>query len=142
MAVPYRPGPGLMNGRRYVHNVFAYDAQGNPITGVQLFDQKGRPLAVNEGVVARGHTVTYPWLNGSTGLYSVFPLPTRQQRRYGPVDGAWESDNPPLLAQPPLAVVPPGSLPSQPEAEADAEPETATGRAGKHAGSTDSEKSG
>lgn len=138
MAVPYKPEPGLMNGSRYVHNVFAYDARGNPITGVQLFDQKGRPLAVNGDFVGRGHTATYPWLNGSQGLYNVFPLPTRQQRAHGQVDNAWDSENPPVLPAPPLAVVPPVSLPSQPPAEADAEP----GSAEDQGGSADSEKTG
>lgn len=142
MGRPYRPEPGLMNGSRYVHNVFAYDALGNPIMGVQLFDQRGRPLNVNREYATtyrrRGNEVAYPWLNGSQGLYNVFPLPSRQQRAFGQVESAWESENPPVLPAPPLAVVPPVSLPAQPEAEADAEPDSADGQGG----SADSEKPG
>ena len=37
---------GLENNGHLVHNVHAYDVQGLPIEGVQLFDQAGRPLAV------------------------------------------------------------------------------------------------
>jgi hypothetical protein len=36
--------PGLAVDGQRVRNVFAYDAQGNPIEQVQLFDQDGQPL--------------------------------------------------------------------------------------------------
>ncbi|MCU1534461.1 MAG: hypothetical protein JWR53_942 [Glaciihabitans sp.] len=35
---------GLTYGGKQVGNIFAFDAQGNPLTGVQLYDQDGRPL--------------------------------------------------------------------------------------------------
>lgn len=38
------PPPGLAVDGTRVRNIFAYDAEGNPIAGVQLFDQDGRPL--------------------------------------------------------------------------------------------------
>lgn len=38
------PTPGLAVDGTRVRNIFAYDAAGNPIEGVQLFDQDGRPL--------------------------------------------------------------------------------------------------
>ncbi|MBD3943471.1 hypothetical protein IF188_17400 [Microbacterium sp. NEAU-LLC] len=37
--------PGLAVDGMRVRNIFAYDADGNPIPAVQLFDQDGRPLA-------------------------------------------------------------------------------------------------
>lgn len=36
--------PGLAVDGTRVRNIFAYDTEGNPIEGVQLFDQDGRPL--------------------------------------------------------------------------------------------------
>ena len=115
------PVAGLMNRGEFVENVFAYDAQGRPLTGVQLFDQDGRPLAVNNGATddwddaGRG-TVQYPWLSGAdaTAVWNVFPLPTRTQDGY---DGswhaqAWSSTRPPQLPAAPLVAVPSVSLPS------------------------------
>lgn len=145
----YHPEPGLMSGNRYVRNVFAYDAQGKPLEGVQLFDQKGRPLNVNPEYAKTwrgpGTVLAYPWLNGSQGLYNVFPLPKRQQRANGLVEDAWESENPPVLPAPPLAVVPPVSLPTQSaevEDEPEDQPEKTEGTSGEKAGSADSEKPG
>jgi hypothetical protein len=40
------PTPGLMQSGEQVTNVFAYDADGQPLTDVQLFDQSGRALNV------------------------------------------------------------------------------------------------
>lgn len=49
----YNPAPaGTSIDGEQVSNIFAYDAKGNPLTGVQLFDQRGRPLDV--GSDARG----------------------------------------------------------------------------------------
>lgn len=36
--------PGLVLDGNRVRNIFPYDAQGNPLTGVQLFDEQGRAL--------------------------------------------------------------------------------------------------
>ena len=38
---------GLAYNGNQVSNIFAYDAQGNPLTDVQLFDQNGKPLDVS-----------------------------------------------------------------------------------------------
>lgn len=111
-------GPGLMAGNRYVRNVFAYDAQGNPLTGVQLYDQKGRPLVVNPdpyySTYRSGGTRvhTYPWFNGDQKLFNVYPLPVRQQRGYQPARDPWSTARPPALPSAPLAVVPPVALPT------------------------------
>lgn len=37
---------GLLENGNQVANIFAYDAQGNPLTDVQLFDQDGKPLNI------------------------------------------------------------------------------------------------
>lgn len=110
---------GLVNDHRRVRNVFAYDAQGNPLTGVQLYDQTGRPLAVDPDSFARVRTGTgpglvYPWLNGTHELWNVFPLPVREQRGWRRPAEVWDAQRPPVLPQPPLAVVPPVALPTPP----------------------------
>ncbi|MCW2757957.1 MAG: hypothetical protein JWO46_1703 [Nocardioidaceae bacterium] len=82
-----------------VQNIYPYDAQGNPLVGVQLVDEQGRRLAVapyEEGVV--------PWTNGRTKLFSVFPLPTRAlDKETGEYTGT-------PTVSPPLASLPPVSL--------------------------------
>lgn len=110
---------GLVYRGQSVRNVFPYDAQGRPLTGVQLFDQEGRPLRVarTSEVDWDDHgrdrwAVTYPWMNGGRALYNVVPLAMRDQARDGRPASAWTSANPPALPQPPLAVVPPVALPA------------------------------
>jgi hypothetical protein len=122
------PEPGLMNQGEFVRNVYPYDAQGTPLTGVQLFDQRGNPLNIadwySEDLDGDGRVeVSYPWLNGEKRLFNVFPLPEREQSdwRTEVFPNAWTSANPPALPTPPLAVVPPAALPL-PEA---ADPEAA-----------------
>ena len=118
------PEGDLMNGRSYVRNVYAYDAEGNPLTGVQLFDQRGRPLNVNPGrstiYAGPGHVVTYPWTDGGRNRFNVFPLPTRHQLTHGRIRNPGEAENPPALPSPPLSVVPPVALPGErPDVPAD-----------------------
>ncbi|MEO5709271.1 MAG: hypothetical protein ABIQ59_05575 [Nocardioidaceae bacterium] len=134
--------PGLRDGNHLVRNVFAYDAQGNLLTGVQLYDQKGRPLAVNQDPYLgsyrdAGSTVrTYPWFNGDQKLFNVFPLPVREQGRLEPVRDPWSTSRPPALPTGPLAVVPPAALPS-PEA---AVPQVSPSSSPSSSPSADSEK--
>jgi hypothetical protein len=111
--------PGLRHGAEVVRNIYAYDAGGQPLQGVQLYDQKGRPVAVApESSLGRGRErqVTCPWFNGTTPLYNVFPLPQRTQSRgtcVGRVEpagvGTQEFQQPPLASVPP--VTPPTSAP-------------------------------
>lgn len=113
-------GGGLVYQGEAVQNVFPYDAQGQPLSGVQLFDQNGRPLRLDRTSEFLGWddhagdrwSVNYPWMNGGQQLFNVVPLPTREQQRSGRPASAWLSENPPALPTPPLAVVPPASLPS------------------------------
>lgn len=122
---PYKQ-PGLLNDGRTVRNVFAYDAQGQPLQGVQLYDQTGKPLAIYPENVYRmrygGQLPTvFSWRNGEKDIWNVYPLPVRFGGGWGRSDKAWTSDNPPFLPQPPLAVVPPVTLPLPETAPEDAE---------------------
>jgi hypothetical protein len=106
---------GLRNGADVVRNIYAYDAAGQPVVGIQLFDQLGRPVAVSPASSmgsGQDRSVTCPWFNGSTALFNVFPLPQRAQR-WGDclreVDPAKVGE--PALHAPPLASVPPVALP-------------------------------
>lgn len=111
--------PGLRRGTDVVRNIYAYDAAGQPLHGVQLYDQLGRPVAVApESSMGQGRErqVTCPWFNGTTPLYNVFPLPQRTQSHgtcLGGFDaarvGAQEFQEPPLASVPP--VTPPTSTP-------------------------------
>jgi hypothetical protein len=105
-------GGGLRNNGELVRNVFAYDPQGVPLEGVQLFDQDGRPLALSARQAAQGHgearRVGCAWRNGTNPQYNVFPLAERLQK-YGPC--TWTEGTGPVgpvaLPAPPLAAVPP-----------------------------------
>jgi hypothetical protein len=113
-AVPVTsPGPPVLRlGRDVVRNVYAYDAAGQPLRGVQLFDQRGRPISVApQSSMGRGkdREVTCPWLNGTTRLFNVFPLAQRTQARgtcLREVDparvGAQGFHEPPLASVPPV----------------------------------------
>lgn len=107
-------GPGLMVNDRFVENVYPYDAQGRPLTGVQLYDQNGRPLDVTRDPAyldrSAQYRVTYPWRNGSAAFYNVFPLPQRVQGEPNRSADAFDETNPPTIT-PPLAAVLPVSVP-------------------------------
>lgn len=65
---------GVLNRGEQVCNIAAYDADGQPLTGVQLFDQAGRPLDVRcYGQERR----TVPWVLGDVTRWNVFPLGER-----------------------------------------------------------------
>lgn len=69
-------GEGVVNRGEQVCNISAYDAEGQPLTGVQLFDQAGRPLAVQcYGQANR----TVPWVLGDVTRWNVFPLGERER---------------------------------------------------------------
>jgi hypothetical protein len=108
--------PGLRHGTAVVRNIYAYDAAGQPLHGVQLYDQEGRPVSVApESSMGRGREreVTCPWFNGSTPLYNVFPLaqPTQPHGTcLRPADPA--RVGPQQFREPPLASVPPVTAPT------------------------------
>lgn len=74
-------GTGLLENGSQVANIFAYDAQGHPLTDVQLFDQDGKPLDLSGDPAAAyrtgpdGTTFTVPSdaVAGRPG-WNVFPL--------------------------------------------------------------------
>jgi len=114
--VPYRVRDRLVlhDGRDVVRNIYAYDAAGQPLVGVQLFDQLGRPVDVApESSMGTGkkREVTCPWLNGATPLFNVFPLPQRLQRHGTCLSVDPAQAGTPEVHPPPLASVPPATLP-------------------------------
>jgi hypothetical protein len=131
---------GVLNDGKVVRNVFAYDADGNPLQGVRLYDQTGEPLAIEPEIAYRmrygGALPTiYPWRQGEESAWNVYPLPLAHDGGgWGRSDRVWTRDEPPFLPQPPLVAVPPAFLPlpdaAAPE-EAPAEEETPGNRAGE-----------
>ena len=81
---------GVLNRGQQVCNIAAYDALGEPLAGVQLFDQAGRPLDVRcYGQANR----TVPWMLGDVTRWNVFPLgerdrPARTVERRSDLTGA------------------------------------------------------
>ncbi|MGD9959744.1 hypothetical protein [Nocardioides sp.] len=119
--------PGLVNDGHYVSNIYAFDSDGTSVTGVQLFDQAGRPLSVDPQWAGGyripgepGRMAPYPWFNGTARLYNVYPLPVRAQSYVAYRASAWDSDRPPVLppalfASVPGVTLPGAALPEPPE---------------------------
>ena len=81
---------GLVNRGEQVCNIAAYDASGQPLTGIQLFDQAGRPLDVR---CWDQRSTKVPWVLGDVTRWNVFPLgerdrPARSERRREDLTGA------------------------------------------------------
>ena len=95
--VPYAVPPenGLWLDGVEVRNVFPYDAQGRPLTGVQLYDENGRPVAVGTSaqtpLTDDGHGVTVgqvPAVDAaSRQLWNVYPLRQRVESTTDPTSG-------------------------------------------------------
>lgn len=104
---PYSPQGLSFNGVP-ISNLYPYDAAGNPLVGVQLVDDEGRRLKVNQEALMEwelNERVLSPWLNGRTPLFSLFPLPEQaRDHETGNVLGE------PALQTPPFAVLPPVTL--------------------------------
>lgn len=113
-ADPGVQGPGMIVDGSFVENVYPYDATGHPLTGVQLYDQNGRPLEVTRDPGYDQSTdlfvVRYPWQNGNTSSWNTYPLPERTQDLPDRSGTPFEDLNPPAIT-PPLAAVSPVSLP-------------------------------
>jgi hypothetical protein len=130
---------GIYSSGRWVTNIYPFDAAGQPLTGVQLFDQNGDPIAVvrapecpdayaepgaeSWSVVSSGDgcwddetgemtagRVAYPWTNGAAQLDNVFPQPLRAQTDLAPDVDAFAQPDPPSISFP-MQAVPPVSLP-------------------------------
>lgn len=81
--VPAAPEDGVIVGGMYVSNLFVYDADGNPLTDVQIVDDRGRPVRTVTGGTAGEWAlpgVTDPWRfaprTDGSGLerWNVYPL--------------------------------------------------------------------
>jgi len=112
-AAPSSPVPGSLIGPNgVVDNITPYDALGRLLTGVQLFDQDGRPLRLQVGQDPAGRPLTRQPVgaDGST-LDNVFPQTQT-------VDGSTAVPAPPAtvaaLPTAAVAVVPPGLDAPQP----------------------------
>ena len=110
--------PGMALDGEAVRNVYAYDRDGKPLVGVQLFNQDGVPLKIDASYVydsTGAATMQFPWYAEGgryRELYNVFPLPERTQYdQYEALPGAWSSNRPPRLLRHPLATVPKVTLP-------------------------------
>lgn len=71
------PIKGVTNGGRLVRNIFPYDSEGNPLQGVQLFDDQGRMLVPSEKTYLDGYAdVSVNPAKGRDGrnLFNVYPL--------------------------------------------------------------------
>ncbi|WP_088320363.1 hypothetical protein [Kineosporia sp. R_H_3] len=112
---------GLVLNGEQVRNIYAYDAQGNPIGVVQLYDQNGRPLNVahqpyTDAFNQQGYTdvngdLVAPFVDDrSRNRWNVFPLPTASypEPLYGD-DGNPTATASPVATLPaaPLVAVPP-----------------------------------
>ena len=123
---------GVLNDGKVVRNVFAYDADGNPLQGIQLYDQTGKPLAIEPEIAYRmrygGALPTiYPWRQGEEKAWNVYPLPLAHDGGgWARSDRVWTRDEPPFLPQPPLVAVPPAFLPLPDAAAPEEAPEEET----------------
>jgi hypothetical protein len=94
-AVSYTDPTGLWFDGQRVTNIFGYDAEGNPVTDLQLFDQNGEPLVATGAALVDeeydfsndGTTVTVPLAAGpNRNLWNVYPL------REAPLDDRGDVD--------------------------------------------------
>jgi len=103
----YSSSEGLNNGDTPISNVFPYDSEGRPLTGVQLYDQDGSPLIVSPDNRTRStDSDDFQMLPGSPAgsapRWNAFPM---QERRIDPDTG--EATGPIRPAELPLTGVPP-----------------------------------
>lgn len=87
-----------LDGRR-VCNLQPFDAAGDPLFGVQLFDQAGVALDVDcSDRRGRGRMTAYPWYLGDIARRNVFPQAERLQKgdsRGEAQPDAYDSETPP-----------------------------------------------
>jgi hypothetical protein len=106
------PTAGIINDGHRITNIFPYDADGNLLHGVQLYDNRGHPLEpVKKNYVdRRGHRIQLIPALATDGdqRYNVFPLKQRALGRPGAANPAQVREAP--APTPPAPVVPlPGS---------------------------------
>lgn len=114
------PQPGLSSDGAQVTNVFAYDAAGQRLSDVRLYDQYGHPLTVSSDAVpvpvdANGQE-PFGW-PPAQGTLGVFPLRlVAGSDPWSSTEGDWA---PPLVVAPLAGPTVPGPSPS---AEASSQP--------------------
>jgi hypothetical protein len=122
-STPYEQ-PGLSLDGKQVTNLFAYDAEGDLLDRVQLFDQDGEPLttigsSATDGIVtdpATGEPVT-----PADGAWNVFPLGGSDAALVaGTIDGSEAAVRPPFAKALPLDPEPEATPPPSPTATPDA----------------------
>jgi len=98
----------------FVENIYPYDAEGHPLTGVQLYDERGEPVLVTRDPdvldTSERFVVRYPWRSGQSSVWNAFPMPERTQDGPRRSADAFDDVNAPSLRLP-LAAVPPVRLP-------------------------------
>lgn len=106
------------NGRR-VTNIFPYDAAGNPLVGVQLYDQSGSPIDLfpdDECVYENDQPVNsvlqyFPWSDGAAQKRNVVPLPSKVMPSSEDDLSAFQGKDKPTVNGFPYANVTKASLP-------------------------------
>ena len=116
--------PGLSLDGKQVTNLFAYDAEGNLLDRVQLFDQEGKPLTTI-GSYATDGTVTDPAtgepVTPADGAWNVFPLGGSDAALVtGTIDGSEAVVRPPFAKALPLDPDPESAPSPSPTAAPDA----------------------
>ncbi|QCQ17513.1 hypothetical protein [Microbacterium sp. RG1] len=132
--------PGLVLDGERVRNVFAYDAEGNPLENVQLYTEQGTPMTTvgtegrtngwwwDEYFLGGGGPVTTAYEGtGRSPLWNVFPL--REATDVNPWDvdvNQWDTDTAVATLPPaPFAQVP--AVPAQSQAGTEPTPSPTLG---------------
>ena len=111
------PPPGVSLNGQQVGNIYAYDSDGNRITGVRLFDQVGRPLDGDQsytdasgsqiGLDVNGHPRAVVRDSSGAPLMNVYPRALFGSDPWQVTDPADPQGNPPpLVWTPPMSIVP------------------------------------
>lgn len=110
----YFPSEAAANGEP-LRNVYAYDAAGNRLDGVRLFDQAGRPIVVDQNQLWGDEFVDVPLREDGTPDVALDLFPLRWQGH-----DAWAGDSgqwvPPLVLAPVPGVTPSAAVSPTPSA--------------------------
>lgn len=110
--VPAKPQDGVIVGGMYVSNLYVYDAEGNPLSDVQIVDDRGRPVrTITDGTTSDWALpgVSSPWAfaprldTSGRERWNVYPLAGAPSELW-----AWEEGgsgrvvDPAALREPPV----------------------------------------
>lgn len=113
--VAYQEPEGLSYQGNRITNIFAYGADGQPLTDVRLFDQYGEPISVVSGVDPNQFQEMFALDDGAFALvpnyaapdgafWNIYPL---RQALISPGSGAVDPDEPVTDVAPPFATLKP-----------------------------------